>query len=145
MPKLGSSTTPGLGFHILKLVANVAIQVAQPQVCYANPNQDAIDKKSSLCRRGPEAAKNHLGVDITGISPFDAIGQLRASVPPAFKPKTSLTKGETLFKFTSSTKITKLYLNLSAPPPPSSTYKVIPKQPNPLNRTPSRPSLMTGI
>ena len=32
-----------------------------------NPNQDAIDKKSSLCRRVSEAAKNHLGVDITGI------------------------------------------------------------------------------
>ena len=117
MPKLGSSTTPGLGFHILKFIANMAIQVTQPQVCYANPNQDAIDKKSSLCRRGPEAAKNHLGVDITGISLFDALGLQCPSVPPAFKPKTSLTKGETLFKFTSSTKITKLYLNLSAPPP----------------------------
>ena len=93
--------------QLIKFVANVAIQVAQPQVCYANPNQDAIDKKSSLCRKVSEAAKNHLGVNITGISLFDAIGKLRPSAPPASEPKTSLTKGETSFKFTSSTKITK--------------------------------------
>ena len=34
--------------QLVKFVANVVIQVAQPQVCYANPTQDAIDKKSSL-------------------------------------------------------------------------------------------------
>ena len=51
-----------LAEQLIKFVANVAIQVAQPQICYANPNQDAIDKKSSLCRRVSEAAKNHLGV-----------------------------------------------------------------------------------
>ena len=51
--------------QLIKFVANVAIQVAQPQVCYANPNQDAIDKKSSLCRRVSEAAKNHLLVLIS--------------------------------------------------------------------------------
>ena len=68
--------------QLIKFVANVAIQVAQPQVCYANPNEDAIDKKSSLCRRVSEAAMNHLGVNITGISLFDAIGQLRPSAPP---------------------------------------------------------------
>ena len=60
--------------QLAKFVANVAIQVAQSQVCLANPTQGAIDKKSSLCRRVSEAAKNHLGVDITGISLFDAIG-----------------------------------------------------------------------
>ena len=31
--------------QLIKFVANVAIQVAQPQVYYANPNQDAIDKE----------------------------------------------------------------------------------------------------
>ena len=36
--------------QLVKFVANVAIQVAQPQFCYPNPTQDAIDKKSSLCR-----------------------------------------------------------------------------------------------
>ena len=30
--------------QLVKFVANVVIQVAQPQVCYANPNQDAIYK-----------------------------------------------------------------------------------------------------
>ena len=68
--------------QLIKFVANVVIQVAQPQVCYANPTQDAIDKKSSLCRRISEAAKNHCGVNITGINLFDAIGQLRPSAPP---------------------------------------------------------------
>ena len=71
-----------LADQLVKSVANVVIQVAQPQVCYANPTQDAIDKKSSLCRRVSEAAKNHLGVNITGINLFDAIGQLRPSAPP---------------------------------------------------------------
>ena len=33
--------------QLIKFVANVAIQVAQPQVYYANPDQDVIDKKSS--------------------------------------------------------------------------------------------------
>ena len=50
--------------QLVKFVANVAIQVAQPQVCYINSPQDAIDKKSSMCRRVSEAAKTHLGVDI---------------------------------------------------------------------------------
>ena len=62
--------------QLVKLVVNVAIQVAQPQVCYVNSSQDAIDKKSSMCRRVSEAAKTHLGVDIAGSSLFDAIRQL---------------------------------------------------------------------
>ena len=104
--------------QLIKFVANAAIQVAQPQVCYANRNQDAIDKKSSLRRRVSEAAKNHLGVDITGISLFDAIGQPRPSAPSASKPKTYLTKGETSFKFTSSTKIIKPSAILKSLSPP---------------------------
>ena len=74
------------GEKLIIFVANVAIQVAQPKVCYAYANQDAIDKKSSLCRRVSEAAKNHLGVNITGISLFDAKGQLRPSLLPKVKP-----------------------------------------------------------
>ena len=120
-----------LAEQLIKFVANVAIQVAQSQVCYANPNQDAIDKKSSLCRRVSEAAKNHLGVNITGISLFDAISQLRPSVPPASKPKTSLTKGETSFKFTSSTKVIKPSVIPKSLSSPCSTNKVVPKQPKP--------------
>ena len=114
--------------QLIKFVANVAIQVAQPQVCYANPNQDAIDKKSSLCHRVSEAAKNHLGANITGISLFDAIGQLRPSAFPASKPKT---KGETSFKFTSSTKVIKPSVIPKSLSPPCSTNKVVPKQPKP--------------
>ena len=78
--------------QLVKFVANVVIQVAQPQVCYANPTQDAIDKKSSLCRRVSEAAKTHLGVNITGINLFDAIGQLRPSAPPPLNQRPPLTK-----------------------------------------------------
>ena len=74
--------------QLVKFVANVAIQVAQPQVCYINSPQDAIDKKSSMCRRVSEAAKTHLGVDIAGSSLFDAIGHLRPPKPflPNVKP-----------------------------------------------------------
>ena len=117
--------------QLIKFVANVAIQVAQPQVCYANPSQDAIDKKSSLCRRVGEAAKNHLRVHITGISLFDVIGQLRPSAPSASKPNTSLAKGETSFKFTLSTKVIKPSAILKSLSPLSSTNKVLPKQPKP--------------
>ena len=58
--------------QLVKFVANAAIQDAQPHVCYINSSQDAVDKKSSMCRRVSEAAKNHLGVDIAGSSLFDA-------------------------------------------------------------------------
>ena len=107
-----------------------------PTGCYANPTHDAIDKKSSLCRRVSEAATNHLGDDVTGISLFDAIGQLRLSAPSASKPKTSFAKGETPFKLISSTKVIKpsailKSVSLPPPPPPSSTNKAVPKQPKP--------------
>ena len=86
--------------QLVKFVANVAIQVAQPQVCYINSPQHAIYKKSSMCHRVSEAAKTHLGVDIAGSSLFDAIGHLRPPAPSAPKPKTFLTKSEAPFKFT---------------------------------------------
>ena len=78
--------------QLVKFVANVTIQVAQPRVCYINFPQDAIDKKSSMCHRVSEAAKTHFGVDIAGSSLFDAVGHLRAPAPSAPKPKTFLTK-----------------------------------------------------
>ena len=127
--------------QLVKFVANVVIQVAQ--VCYANPTQDAIDKKSSLCRRAPEAAKIHLGVNITGINLFDAIRQLRPSAPPTSKPKISFNKGESSFKFTASTKLTKPPAISKPPCPPSTTNKAVPKQPK--SYLPYRQSLMTGI
>ena len=71
----------------VKPVANVAIEAAQPQARYTNSPQDAIDKKPSIRRRAPEAAKTHLGADIAGSSLLDAIGHLRPPAPIAPKPK----------------------------------------------------------
>ena len=122
--------------QLVKFVENEVIQVAQPEVCYANPTQDPIDKKSSLCRKVSEAAKNHLGVDITGINLFDAIGQLRSSAPPpTSKPKTSLNKGEPSFKFTATTKLT-IPPAISKPLSPlAELTSLSPNSLNPLNRT----------
>ena len=36
--------------QLVKFIATVAIQIAQPQVCYTNAPKDAVDKKSSLCQ-----------------------------------------------------------------------------------------------
>ena len=112
----------------MKFVANVSIQVAQPQVCYINSPQDAIDKKSSMCRRVSEAAKAHLGVDIAGSSLLDAIGHLRPPAPSAPKPKTVLTKSEAPFKFTSPTKVSKPYAILKTLSPTNKPSKTVPKQ-----------------
>ena len=78
--------------QLVKFFANVAIQVAQPQVCYINSPQDGIDEKLSMCHRAQEATKTHLGVDITWSSLFDAIGHPRPPAPSAPKPKTITTK-----------------------------------------------------
>ena len=106
----------------------MAIQVAQPQVCYLNASQDTIDKKSSMCRRVLEAAKTHLGADIAGSSLFDAIGHLRPPEPSAIKPKTFLTKSEAPFKSTSSTKVTKPFAILKTLSPTNKPNKTVPKQ-----------------
>ena len=45
--------------QLTKFVANVVIQIAQPQV-YPNPKQDALDLKSSMCQRISNAAKTIL-------------------------------------------------------------------------------------
>ena len=37
--------------QLTKFVANVVIQIAQPQVCYPNPEQDMLDSKSGMCRK----------------------------------------------------------------------------------------------
>ena len=116
--------------QLIKFVANVAIQVAQPQVCYANPNHDAIDKKSSLCCRLSEAAKNHLGVDITGISLFDAIGQSICALASKPRPLLPKVKPHSNSHHPPKSPNHPPYLNFSAPPP-SSTNKVVPKQPKP--------------
>ena len=43
--------------QLTKFVANVAIQIAQPQVCYPNPKQDTLDLKFSMCRKISNAAR----------------------------------------------------------------------------------------
>ena len=71
--------------QLVKFVATVAIQIAQPQVCYTTAPKDAVDKKSSLCRRVSEATKSQLGVSISGSTLFEAIGSLCTPVLPASK------------------------------------------------------------
>ena len=46
--------------QLTKFVANVAIQIAQPQVCYPNPKQDMLNLKSSMCRKVSTVAKTIL-------------------------------------------------------------------------------------
>ena len=115
--------------QLVKFVTNVVIQVAQPHVCYANPTQDAIDKKSSLCRRVSEI---HLGVNITGINLFDAIGHLR---PPPLNQRPPLTK---VTPHSNSPQLPNSpnhqpYLNHSAPL--ALLTRLSPNSLNPLNRT----------
>ena len=72
--------------QLTKFVANVVIQIAQPQVCYPNPKQDMLDLKSSMCRKVSNVAKTVLGVSITGKELFESIGSLSASVSPSLFP-----------------------------------------------------------
>ena len=67
---------------IHKFVANVVIQIAQPQLCYPNPKQNTLDLKSSMCRKVSNAAKTILNVDITGKDLHESILSLSAPVPP---------------------------------------------------------------
>ena len=68
--------------QLTKFVANVVIQIAQPQVCYPTTKQDMLDLKSSMCQKISNAAKNFLSVDITGKDLFESIRSLSASAPP---------------------------------------------------------------
>ena len=82
--------------QLIKFVATLAIQIAQPQVCYSNAPKDAVDKKSSLRRRVSEAAKSQSGVSISGSAWFDAIGSVHAPV------QNCLIHGKTLNSFHST-------------------------------------------
>ena len=72
--------------QLTKFVANVVIQIAQPQVCYPNPKQDTLDLKSSMCRKVSQAAKNILKFDVTATDLFESIGPLSAPAPPPPPP-----------------------------------------------------------
>ena len=52
-----SQTFTFTGEQLIKFVANVVIQIAQPQVCYPNSKQDTLHQKSSMCRKVSNAAK----------------------------------------------------------------------------------------
>ena len=71
---------------LTKFVANVATQIAQPQVCYPNPKQDMLDLKSSMCQKVSNVAKTILGVSITGKELFESISSLSAPAPPGPLP-----------------------------------------------------------
>ena len=58
--------------QLTKFLANVVIQITQPQVCYPNPNQDLLDLKSSICQKISNAAKTISSVDITGKDLFES-------------------------------------------------------------------------
>ena len=68
--------------QLTKFVANVAIQIAQPQVCYPNPKQDMLNLKSSMCCKVSTVAKTILGINITGKELFESISSLSAPAPP---------------------------------------------------------------
>ena len=106
---------------LTKFVANVAIQIAQLQVCYPNPKQDMLDLKSSMCRKVSNVAKTILGVSITGKELFESIGSLSAPAPPRPFTFTS-TKVNLGSKTTSKPSISK---SIS---PTSTSAKAVPKQ-----------------
>ena len=87
--------------QLVKFVATVAIQIAQPQACYTNAPKDAVAKKSSLCRRVSEAAKSQLGISISGSTLFDVIGSVRDTALPASKIPVVIPEP---FRFSASTK-----------------------------------------
>ena len=108
--------------QLTKFVANVAIQIAQPQVCYPNPKQDMLNLKSSMCRKVSTVAKTILCVNITGKELFESIGCLSAPAPP--RP----------FTFTSTqvnlgSKVTTKPSTSKTTSPPKTSIKAVPKQP----------------
>ena len=112
-PQPKGDTSSFTADQLVKFVATVAIQIAQPQVCYTTAPKDAVDKKSSLCRRVSEAAKSQLAINISGNTLFDAIGCIRAPVLPA--SKIPVVKPEP-FRFSVSTHQTTNHAKLSQAP-----------------------------
>ena len=112
--------------QLVKFVATVAIQFAQPQVCYITVPKDPGDKKSSLCRHVSEAAKSQLGISISGNTLFDAIGCIGASVLPA--SKMLVIRPEPICFSVSNTKPPTI---LNSRSPPIFTNQTVPKQSNP--------------
>ena len=112
--------------QLTKFVANVAIQIAQSQVCYPNPKQDMLNLKSSMCRKVSKVAKTILGVSITGKELFESIGSLSAPAPP--RPITF-----TNSQVNSGSKITSKSSIPKPISPTSSSTKAVPKEPKSTN------------
>ena len=129
--------------QLAKFVANVVIQIAQPQVCYPNPKQDMLDLKSSMCRKISDAVKTILSVKIlsvTGKNQFESIGSLSAPAPPP-KPFTFMST-----KVNSTSKlISKPFSTLKSTSPTSNSTKAVPNSLNHQLGHCSTSSSMTGI
>ena len=108
--------------QLTKFVANVAIQITQPQVCYPNPKQDMLNLKSSMCRKVSNVAKTILGVNITGKELFESIGSLSTAAPP--RPFTF-----TNTQVNSGSKATSKPSTSKSTSPPKTSTKAVPKQP----------------
>ena len=108
--------------QLTKFVANVDIQIAQPQVCYPNPKQDMLNLKSSMCRKVSTVAKTILGVNVTGKELFESIGSLSAPAPP--KPFTF-----TSTQVNSGSKVKSKPSTSKSTSPPKTSTKAVPKQP----------------
>ena len=108
--------------QLTKFVANVILQIAQPQVCYPNPKQDMLDLKSSMFRKISNVAKTVLSVNITGKELFESIASLSAPAPP--KPFTF-----TSSKVNSTSKSISKPSTLKSTSPPGISTKAVPKQP----------------
>ena len=123
-PKTTNEAFTFMAEQLTNNVANVVIQIAQPQVCYPNLKQDTLDLKTSICRKVSNAAKIILNIDITGKDLFESIGSLSAPDRPA--PRTIP------FKFTStkvnpvSKTISKASTVLKSVSPPSKIAKATP-------------------
>ena len=113
--------------QLTKFLANMVIQIAQPQVCYPNSKQGTLDLKSSMCCKVSNAAKNILGVDITGKYLFESIGSLSA---PALPPPPPLSHSHLqVTKLTRPQNPPKKPLTVKSSTPPSICTKAVPKQP----------------
>ena len=112
--------------QLTKFVANVILQIAQPQVCYPNLKQDMHDLKSSMCREISNVAKAIVSVNITGKELFESIGSLSAPAPPPPQKKPFTF---TSFKVNSTSKSISKPSTLKSTSPPSNSTKAVPKQP----------------
>ena len=111
--------------QLTKFVAKVVIQIAQPQVCYLNPQQDTLDLKSSMCHKVSNTAKTILKIGITGKDLFESIDPLSTPAPPPPKAL-HIHEYQSYPDLQTHLKITH---NIKSTSPPSNCTKAVPKQP----------------